>query len=61
MLGLDCRKTGDQESPVAGEKPDDSGCKHPSLSVFSPADVPWHVGSASLLYLWGERRAFPSY
>ena len=26
-------------SPVAGEKPDDSGCEHPSPPVFSPADV----------------------
>jgi hypothetical protein len=28
------------ESPAAGEKPDDSGYKHPSSPVFSPADVP---------------------
>jgi len=28
------------DSPVAGENPDDSGCKNPSLSVLSPAAVP---------------------
>jgi len=37
---IDGRTTGDLESPVAGEKPDDSGCKHPSPPVFSLADVP---------------------
>ena len=34
------RTTGDLESPVAAEKPDDSGCKHPPPPGFSPADVP---------------------
>jgi len=34
------RTTGDQESPVAGEKAVGSECKHPKLSAFSPAVVP---------------------
>ena len=33
------RRTGDPESPVAGEKTHLSGCEHPSLLVFSPADA----------------------
>jgi hypothetical protein len=50
------------ESPVTGEKPDDSGCKLPSPPGFSPAAVPKaRRFCLSLISIKGRGRATPIY